>query len=177
MKTKNPTGIMKVKDFGEMKFELYPEVAPITVSNFISLIKNKFYNGLVFHRIIKDFVIQGGCPNGNGMGGPGYSIKGEFKLNGITNDIKHELGVLSMARSDDPNSAGSQFFIMVGDAPHLDGSYAAFGKIIQGIEVALNISNEQVYGDSPIRKPIIEEIIVDTFGIEYVLDDKNKIVN
>ncbi len=175
MENKNPIGIIKVRDFGEIKFELYPQVAPITVTNFIDLINKKFYDGLVFHRIIKNFVIQGGCPLGSGMGDPGYSIKGEFKINNFENNLKHELGVLSMARSSHPDSAGSQFFIMVGDAPHLDGSYAAFGKVIDGIDVALNIADEKVFGDMPKTKPIIENIIVETFGIDYVLSDEQKI--
>ncbi len=175
MENKNPIGIIKVRDFGEIKFELYPEIAPITVTNFIDLINKGFYNGLVFHRIIKNFVIQGGCPHGSGMGDPGYSIKGEFKLNNVENNLKHELGVLSMARSSHPDSAGSQFFIMVGNAPHLDGSYAAFGKVIEGIDVILNIADEQVFGDIPKNKPVIEKIEVDTFGDQYILLDEQKI--
>lgn len=175
MENKNPIGIMTIKNFGDIKFELYPEIAPITVSNFIDLINKGYYNGLTFHRIIKNFVIQGGCPHGSGMGGPGYSIKGEFKLNGITNNMKHELGVLSMARSNDPNSAGSQFFIMVGSAPHLDGSYAAFGKVIEGIDIILNIAEAEVVGDMPIDKPIIEKVSVDTFGVNYYLEESEKI--
>lgn len=177
MNGKNPVGVMKIRDFGEIKFELYPDVAPITVANFISLIKSGFYNGLTFHRIIKNFVIQGGCPKGSGVGGPGYSIKGEFKANGIENNLKHELGILSMARANHPDSAGSQFFIMVGTAPHLDGSYAAFGKVIEGIDVILNIADERVSGDSPISKPIIENIDIDTLGEEFDLKDENKIMN
>lgn len=176
MSSKNPVGIIKIRDFGEVKFELYPDVAPITVSNFIDLVKKGFYNGLTFHRIIKNFVIQGGCPEGSGMGGPGYGIKGEFKLNSVENNIKHELGVLSMARSNHPNSAGSQFFIMVGTAPHLDGSYAAFGKVTEGIDVILNIADEDVVGDMPKIKPVIEKIEIDTFGVEYILEDKYKMM-
>ena len=172
----NPKGTIKVRDFGEIKFELYPDIAPITVSNFITLINEKFYNGLTFHRIIKNFVIQGGCPNGNGMGGPGYSIKGEFKANGIENNLKHELGVFSMARSNHPDSAGSQFFIVLGNASHLDGSYAAFGKVTDGIDVILNISDEEVRGDSPINKPIIESIVIDTFGKDYKLSENDKLM-
>lgn len=175
MDNKNPIGTMMIRDFGEIKFELYPEIAPITVSNFIDLVNKGFYNGLTFHRIIKNFVIQGGCPQGSGMGDPGYSIKGEFKINGIENNIKHELGVLSMARSNHPDSAGSQFFIMVGNATHLDGSYAAFGKVIDGINIILNIADEPVIGDMPKNKPIIEKIEIDTFGIDYILEDHNKI--
>ena len=177
MDMKNPVGIMKVRDFGEIKFELYPDIAPITVANFISLIKFGFYDGLTFHRIIKNFVIQGGCPKGSGTGGPGYSIKGEFRLNGIENNLKHELGVLSMARANHPDSAGSQFFIMVGSAPHLDGSYAAFGKVIDGINIILNIADEKVSGDSPVSSPIIEKVEIDTFGREFPLKDENKIMN
>lgn len=175
MVNKNPIGIMKIKEFGEIKFELYPEVAPITVSNFINLVNKGFYNGLTFHRIIKNFVIQGGCPHGSGMGDPGYSIKGEFKMNGFENNIKHELGVLSMARSNHPDSAGSQFFIMVGSAPHLDGSYAGFGKVTDGIDIILNIADEPVIGDMPRNKPIIEEIKIDTFGVVYELKNEDKI--
>lgn len=172
---KNPIGFINVRDFGEIKFELYPEVAPITVKNFIDLINKGYYNGLTFHRIIKNFVIQGGCPQGSGMGGPGYSIKGEFKINGVDNNIKHEIGVLSMARANHPDSGGSQFFIMVGTAPHLDGSYAAFGKVTEGIDIILNIADEEVFGDVPKNKPIIDKIEVDTFGVEYVLDESEKI--
>ncbi len=171
----NPIGVMRVKDFGEIKFELYKDVAPITVRNFIDLVKKGYYNGLTFHRIIKNFVIQGGCPQGSGMGGPGYSIKGEFKTNGVNNDIKHELGVLSMARANHPDSGGSQFFIMVGNAPHLDGSYAAFGRVTEGIDVILNIADEEVFGDMPKNKPVIESIEVETFGCDYVLDESEKI--
>lgn len=172
---KNPVGVIKIKNFGEVKFELYPEVAPITVTNFIDLVNNGYYTGLTFHRIIKGFVIQGGCPLGSGIGGPGYSIKGEFKINGVENNIKHELGVLSMARANDPNSGGSQFFIMVGNAPHLDGSYAAFGKVIDGIDIILNIGDEEVFGDTPKNKPVIDKIEIDTFGVDYVLSKEQKI--
>lgn len=176
MNNKNPKGIIKVKEFGEIKFELYPDVAPITVANFVTLVKKGFYDGLTFHRIIKNFVIQGGCPQGSGMGGPGYGIKGEFRLNNVENNIKHELGVLSMARSSHPNSAGSQFFIMVGAAPHLDGSYAAFGKVTDGIDVILNIADEEVFGDSPKVKPVIEKIEIDTQGMEYELKEDYKLM-
>ena len=172
---KNPIGVMVIENFGEIKFELYPEIAPVTVTNFIDLVNKGYYNGLTFHRIIKDFVIQGGCPLGSGVGGPGYSIKGEFKINGVKNDIKHELGVLSMARANDPNSGGSQFFIMVGNSPHLDGSYAAFGKVTDGFEIILNIANEEVFGDTPKNKPIINKIEIDTFGVDYVLSEDQKI--
>lgn len=136
-----PLVTIEMADGGIIKCELYPDVAPITVENFISLIEKKFYNGLIFHRNIPGFVIQGGCPNGNGMGGPGYTIKGEFSSNGFENNLKHTKGVLSMARSMMPNSAGSQFFIMHDDAPHLDGDYAAFGKVVEGMDVVDRIAN------------------------------------
>ena len=138
---KLPVVTIEMADGGIIKCELYPDVAPITVENFISLIEKKFYDGLIFHRNIPGFVIQGGCPNGNGMGGPGYTIKGEFASNGFENNLKHTRGVLSMARSMMPNSAGSQFFIMHDDAPHLDGDYAAFGKVIEGMDVVDKIAN------------------------------------
>lgn len=136
---KNPIILIEMENGKTMKAELYPEIAPITVENFLSLIKKGFYDGLIFHRVIPDFMIQGGDPNGTGMGGPGYQIKGEFSANGVKNDLKHTRGVLSMARAQDPDSAGSQFFIMVADAPHLDGQYAAFGKVIEGMETADDI--------------------------------------
>ena len=132
----NPIVTFEMEDGGKMVAELYPEVAPNTVNNFISLVKSGFYNGLIFHRVIPGFMIQGGCPQGTGTGGPGYSIKGEFSANGVPNDLKHSRGVLSMARAMHPDSAGSQFFIMVEPAPHLDGQYAAFGKVIEGLDVA-----------------------------------------
>ena len=153
------SGKIILKDGQEMEFELYPEIAPITVENFIKLAKEGFYEGLTFHRVIKGFVIQGGCPKGNGTGGPGYTIKGEFKSNGVDNPIKHEVGVLSMARSMAPNSAGSQFFIMVGNMPHLDGQYAAFGKIIKNVECALNIAKTRTdHYDRPLTPVIIEKV-------------------
>ena len=136
-----PVVTIEMADGGVIKCELYPAIAPITVENFISLIEKKFYDGLIFHRNIPGFVIQGGCPNGNGMGGPGYTIKGEFASNGVENNLKHTKGVLSMARSMMPDSAGSQFFIMHDDAPHLDGEYAAFGKVIEGMDVVDKIAN------------------------------------
>jgi peptidyl-prolyl cis-trans isomerase B (cyclophilin B) len=152
-------GKIILKDGQEMEFELYPEIAPITVENFIKLAKEGFYEGLTFHRVIKGFVIQGGCPKGNGTGGPGYTIKGEFKSNGVDNPIKHEIGVLSMARSMAPNSAGSQFFIMVGNMPHLDGQYAAFGKITKNVECALNIAKTRTdHYDRPLTPVIIEKV-------------------
>ena len=151
-----------------IKAELYPEVAPNTVNNFLSLVNKGFYNGLIFHRVIKGFMIQGGCPDGNGMGGPGYCIKGEFSHNGFQNDLAHTPGVLSMARAMNPNSAGSQFFIMVDDAPYLDGQYAAFGKVTEGIEVAQAIvSAPRDRADRPYEDQIMEKVTVETFGQEY----------
>ena len=145
-----------------IRLELYPETAPITVENFLDLVKQGFYNGLTFHRIISGFMIQGGDPDGNGMGGPGYSIKGEFKSNGVDNPLKHEKGVISMARSMDPNSAGSQFFIMHEAAPHLDGQYAAFGKVIEGLDVVDEIASvETGFQDAPVEKVIMEKVEVE----------------
>ena len=145
-----------------IRLELYPETAPITVENFLDLVKKGFYNGLTFHRIISGFMIQGGDPDGNGMGGPGYSIKGEFKSNGVDNPLKHEKGVISMARSMDPNSAGSQFFIMHEAAPHLDGQYAAFGKVIEGFDVVDDIASvETGFQDAPVEKVIMEKVEVE----------------
>ena len=145
-----------------IRFELNPETAPITVENFLDLVKKGFYNGLTFHRIISGFMIQGGDPDGNGMGGPGYSIKGEFKSNGVDNPLKHEKGVISMARSMDPNSAGSQFFIMHEAAPHLDGQYAAFGKVIEGLDVVDDIASvETGFQDAPVEKVIMEKVEVE----------------
>ena len=145
-----------------IRLELYPETAPITVENFLDMVKKGFYNGLTFHRIISGFMIQGGDPDGNGMGGPGYSIKGEFKSNGVDNPLKHEKGVISMARSMDPNSAGSQFFIMHEAAPHLDGQYAAFGKVIEGLDVVDEIASvETGFQDAPVEKVIMEKVEVE----------------
>ena len=145
-----------------IRLELYPETAPITVENFLDLVKKGFYNGLTFHRIISGFMIQGGDPDGNGMGGPGYSIKGEFKSNGVDNPLKHEKGVISMARSMDPNSAGSQFFIMHEAAPRLDGQYAAFGKVIEGLDVVDEIASvETGFQDAPVEKVIMEKVEVE----------------
>ena len=156
-----------------MKAELYPEVAPNTVNNFISLVKKGYYDGLIFHRVIRGFMIQGGCPQGTGMGGPGYSIKGEFSQNGFKNDLKHTEGVLSMARSMMPNSAGSQFFIMHKDAPHLDGAYAAFGKVTEGRDVVNKIAEERTdYSDRPLKTQKIKSMTVDTFGVEYPEPEK-----
>lgn len=146
-----------------IRLELYPEIAPITVENFLDLVNKGFYNGLTFHRIIPGFMIQGGDPSGNGTGGPGYSIKGEFKSNGVNNTVKHERGVISMARAFDPNSAGSQFFIMHKDAPHLDGEYAAFGKVIEGLEAVEEIASvETGFQDAPVKKVVMEKVEVES---------------
>lgn len=151
-----------------VKAELYPETAPNTVKNFISLIENNFYDGKIFHRVIKGFMIQGGCPNGNGMGGPGYKIKGEFSGNGFKNDLKHEAGVLSMARSGHPDSAGSQFFIMHEKSPHLDGQYAAFGKVIEGMDIVNKIAQTETdYSDRPLKEVKLNKVTVETFGENY----------
>ena len=153
--------IIEVEKFGTIEVELYKDIAPISVENFVKLVNKGFYNGLTFHRIIKGFMIQGGCPLGNGTGGPGYSIKGEFAANGINNPIKHERGVISMARAMDPNSAGSQFFIMHKDAPHLDGQYAAFGKTVKGIEVVDAIASVNTnYYDAPLQQVVIKSITI-----------------
>ena len=158
----NPIVTIKMKEGGVIKAELYPEIAPISVDNFVKLVKQGFYDGLIFHRVIKGFMIQGGCPNGNGMGGPGYTIKGEFSANGVKNDLKHERGVLSMARAMDPNSAGSQFFIMHEDASYLDGQYAAFGKVIEGMDVVDGIADQRTdYSDKPIADQVIESMTVE----------------
>ena len=153
---------IKMKDGGEMKGELYPDIAPITVENFKKLADDGFYDGLIFHRVISGFMIQGGDPDGTGMGGPGYSIKGEFELNGVKNDLLHERGVLSMARAADPDSAGSQFFVMHKTSPHLDGSYAAFGKILEGLDVLDRIAETETdYNDRPLKEQVIETVIVE----------------
>jgi peptidyl-prolyl cis-trans isomerase B (cyclophilin B) len=164
----NPIVTIKMKDGGIMKAELYPEIAPNTVKNFISLINKGYYNGVIFHRVIPGFMIQGGDPEGTGVGGPGYSIKGEFSTNKFKNDLKHTPGVLSMARTNNPNSAGSQFFVMVADAPHLDGQYASFGKLVEGMDVAKKIvSEKRDFRDKPYEDQVMEEVTVDTFGVEY----------
>lgn len=164
----NPIVTITMTDGSVMKAELYPEVAPNTVNNFISLVKKGFYDGLVFHRVIRGFMIQGGDPQGTGMGGPGYSIKGEFTYNGFSNDLKHTPGVLSMARAMDPNSAGSQFFIMHETSPHLDGQYAAFGKVTDGLDVVNKIAEVPTdYSDRPLEPQMIQNMTVDTFGVEY----------
>lgn len=165
---KNPIVTIKMKNGGVIKAELYPEIAPNTVNNFISLINKGFYDGVIFHRVIPGFMIQGGDPDGNGMGGPGYSIKGEFSRNGFKNELKHKRGVLSMARTMDPNSAGSQFFIMVQDSPHLDDQYASFGKVIEGIETADEIVNaKRDWNDRPYEDQVMEKVTVETFEEEY----------
>ncbi|MDW5299663.1 MAG: peptidylprolyl isomerase [Sedimentibacter sp.] len=156
-----------------IKAELYPEIAPITVNNFVSLINKKFYDGKIFHRVIEGFMIQGGCPNGNGMGGPGYSIKGEFTSNGFKNDLKHDAGVLSMARSMSPNSAGSQFFIMHKKSSHLDGQYAAFGKVIEGLDVVDKIAKtKRDRSDRPVQEVKLNKVTVETFGETYPEPEK-----
>lgn len=165
----NPIVTIEMEDGGVMKAELYPDVAPNTVNNFISLIQKGYYDGLIFHRVIPGFMIQGGCPDGTGMGGPGYSIKGEFTGNGFQNDLLHDRGVLSMARTMAPNSAGSQFFVMVAPAPHLDGQYAAFGKITEGQDVAIDISRVQrnMMNDMPKKPVVMASVRVDTQGVDY----------
>ncbi len=164
----NPEVTIKMENGDVIKAELYPEVAPNTVNNFISLINKGFYDDLIFHRVIEGFMIQGGCPNGNGMGGPGYSIAGEFMANGFENLLTHDPGVLSMARAMDPNSAGSQFFIMHKKSPHLDGQYAAFGKVIEGMDVVDRIAKVRTsWGDKPIQPQRIKKMTVKTFGVEY----------
>ena len=169
----NPIVTFEMESGGKMVAELYPEVAPNTVNNFISLIKKGFFDGLIFHRVIPGFMIQGGDPQGSGMGGPGYEIPGEFTANGFQNDLKHDRGVLSMARSSNPDSAGSQFFIMVDPAPHLDGQYAAFGKVIEGMEVAdAIVSGKTDWNDRPRQKQVMKKVTVDTFGVEYPEPEK-----
>ena len=164
----NPIVTITMKDGSVMKAELYPEIAPNTVNNFISLVKKGFYNGLIFHRVIEGFMLQGGCPQGTGTGGPGYSIRGEFTDNGFKNDLKHEPGVLSMARTMMPDSAGSQFFIMTSDSPHLDGQYAAFGKVLEGMDAAEEIVNTpRDWNDKPRTPQRIKTIRVEIFGQIY----------
>ena len=164
----NPIVTIEMENGDIIKAELYPEVAPNTVNNFISLVKSKFYDGVIFHRVIRGFMIQGGDPQGIGIGGPGYSIKREFAMNGVKNDLKHTRGVLSMARSMAPNSAGSQFFIMHEDAPHLDGQYAAFGKVIEGMDAVDKIAKCMTgRNDKPIHRQAMKKVTVDTFGVDY----------
>ncbi|MDD6196738.1 peptidylprolyl isomerase [[Clostridium] aminophilum] len=169
----NPVVTIEMEDGGVMTAELYPEVAPNTVNNFVSLIKKGFYDGLIFHRVIKGFMIQGGDPEGTGAGGPGYEIKGEFRDNGFQNDLRHTKGVLSMARTMDPDSAGSQFFIMHAEASYLDGQYAAFGMLTDGLEVLDKIAGTRTdYDDRPLKDQKIARMTVDTFGQEYPEPEK-----
>ena len=165
---KNPEITITMENGDVIRAELYPEIAPNTVKNFISLANKGFYDGLIFHRVIEGFMIQGGCPQGTGMGGPGYSIKGEFSRNGFKNDLKHTEGVLSMARSMMPDSAGSQFFIMHKTSPHLDGAYAAFGKVVEGMDVVNKIAETRTdYSDRPLKEQKIKSMTAETFGEEY----------
>ena len=169
----NPIVTITMENGDVMKAELYPDIAPISVNNFISLISKGYYDGLIFHRVIRGFMIQGGCPQSTGMGGPGYSIKGEFAQNGFQNDLKHTEGVLSMARSMMPNSAGSQFFIMHKTSPHLDGAYAAFGKITEGMDIVNKIAETPTdYSDRPLEDQRIKSMTVDTFGVDYPEPEK-----
>lgn len=171
----NPIVNIKMKNGDLIKAEVYPEIAPNTVNNFISLINKGFYNGVIFHRVIPGFMIQGGDPEGTGVGGPGYSIKGEFTSNGFKNDLKHSKGVLSMARTMNPDSAGSQFFVMAENAPHLDNQYASFGKVIEGIEnVDKIVSTKRDHSDKPYEDQVMEEVTVDTFGVQYSEPEKVK---
>lgn len=169
----NPIVTIEMESGKLIKAELYPEIAPNTVNNFISLANKGYYDGLTFHRVIYGFMIQGGCPDGTGCGGPGYSIKGEFAINGFENDLKHTAGVLSMARSMMPDSAGSQFFIMHKNAPHLDGQYAAFGKVIEGMDVVDEIAEcDTDYADKPFDAQVMSKVTVDTLGVEYPQPEK-----
>jgi len=172
--SQNPQLTITLESGKLITLELYPEIAPNTVNNFISLVKKGYYDDLIFHRVIKGFMIQGGCPDGTGMGGPGYGIKGEFLINGFQNNLKHTAGVISMARAQNPNSAGSQFFIMHKNSPHLDGQYAAFGKVIEGQDVVDEIAETKTgYGDKPVVDQRIKTITVETFGVEYPEPIKN----
>lgn len=169
----NPIVTFEMENGDIMNAELYPEIAPNTVNNFVSLVKRGYYDGLIFHRVISGFMIQGGCPDGIGMGGPGYNIKGEFSQNGFDNDLKHTEGVLSMARAMHPDSAGSQFFIMHKNSPHLDGSYAAFGKVIEGMDVVNKIADAETdYNDRPLKEEKMKKVTVDTKGVEYPEPEK-----
>ena len=170
----NPIATITMKDGKQIKIELYPDVAPNTVNNFISLANKGFYDGLIFHRVIRGFMIQGGCPKGIGIGGPGYCIAGEFRQNGFKNDLKHTRGVISMARAMNPNSAGSQFFIMHKDSPHLDGAYAAFGEVVEGMEVVDQIADEYTDGnDKPFEPQVMQSVRVETFGRDF--DEPKKV--
>ena len=173
MEQQNPIVTIEMENGGVIKAELYPQIAPNTVNNFISLVNKKFYDGIIFHRVIRGFMIQGGDPDGVGTGGPGYSIKGEFSFNGFVNELKHTPGVLSMARSMMPDSAGSQFFIMHQTSPHLDGQYAAFGKVIEGMDVVNNIAESATdYMDKPLEEQKMKKVTVETFGVEYAEPEK-----
>ena len=171
---KNPIVTIEMENGDVITAELYPEIAPQSVYNFVHLVQDGFYDGLIFHRVIPGFMIQGGCPFGEGTGGPGWSIRGEFAANGFQNDLKHTRGVLSMARSSLPDSAGSQFFIMHDDAPHLDGSYAAFGKVLSGMEAVDRIAETKtdIYNDRPVKKQVMKKVTIDTFGEEYPEPEK-----
>ena len=169
----NPIITFKLNTGDVIKAELYPDIAPNTVNNFLSLVESGYYNGLIFHRVIKGFMIQGGCPNGTGMGGPGYNIKGEFAQNGFKNDLRHTAGVLSMARAMHPDSAGSQFFIMHKDAPHLDGAYAAFGKVIEGMDAVDKVASVRTdMRDRPLDDVVMESVTAETFGVSYPAPEK-----
>lgn len=169
----NPIVTFEMENGDVMKAELYPAIAPNTVNNFISLVESGYYTGLIFHRVINGFMIQGGCPDGTGMGGPGYCIKGEFNQNGFQNDLKHEPGVLSMARAMSPDSAGSQFFIMHKNSPHLDGAYAAFGKVIEGLNIVDKIANVATdMNDRPREDQRLKSVTVDTQGVDYPAPEK-----
>lgn len=169
----NPIVTFEMENGDIMKAELYPEIAPNTVNNFISLVQNGFYDGLIFHRVIRGFMIQGGCPDGTGMGGPGYTIKGEFSQNGFANDLRHTEGVLSMARAMHPDSAGSQFFIMHKNSPHLDGAYAAFGEITEGMDIVNKIAETATdYSDRPLEEQKMKKVTVDTMGVEYPVPER-----
>ena len=169
----NPIVTIEMQDGSIIKAELYPKTAPNTVNNFLSLVNKGFYDGLIFHRVIKNFMIQGGCPDGTGMGGPGYSIKGEFSQNGFANDLKHTEGVLSMARSMMPDSAGSQFFIMHKTSPHLDGAYAAFGKVTEGMDIVNKIAETKTdLSDRPLAEQVMKKVTAECFGVEYPEPEK-----
>lgn len=171
--SKNPIATITMQNGKQIVLELYPSVAPNTVNNFIALANAGFYNGLIFHRVIRGFMIQGGCPNGTGTGGPGYGIRGEFAQNGFANSLKHTRGVISMARATSPNSAGSQFFIMHSDASHLDGAYAAFGEVTQGMDVVDEIADQYTdFSDRPYEKQIMKSVSVETFGVNYPAPEK-----
>ncbi|MDO4174265.1 MAG: peptidylprolyl isomerase [Eubacteriales bacterium] len=169
----NPIVTIEMEDGGEIQIELYAETAPNTVRNFVNLVSKGFYDGTIFHRVIPGFMVQGGDPEGSGMGGPGYSIKGEFMANGFHNELKHTRGVLSMARAMDPNSAGSQFFIMVEDAPHLDGQYASFGRVITGMDVCDRIVSVRTnFNDKPLKPQVMKHVTVETFGETFEEPEK-----